>query len=520
MRFEYHLVQDWPPLAWLAKIWRPDDIVEVWHGERVEVKRGWFCEAVWAGDFESGDFDLTDLVFGSGARIRDGKLTFVSSGSLSDRLQSLECGGAHWVSNSLVCVLAAVGGELDPTYTGYTQRFQSLFRGFGAYDREIMTSVGPARLTYFENLVWTGTGLVEAEKPNPVREFVCFESYHSFLDRSLRDVSRNMTAPGRRHPYEMLGTISSGYDSPTVSVLARRHGLREVVTFDQTRGRETTGELGYEEPDSGLRIAEILGLEALPFSWRAWQAGTLPEVPFLAVYGNAKDVWFAAVDKHLQGRVLLTGCYGDKVWNKYARNLDTGPVPGGLSGLSLSEYRLWSGFIHWPIPFMGAREIRRIGAISRSSEMEPWDIPGSYNRPICRRIVEEAGVPRELLGQSKRHGALRLSERSMFRSTELADDLAGWLGERRRLWLAKRRLPPQWISKAAGLLQPMAVSGARAMARISGRTVQTSATLRRLHRVGIHEYLYKFVFPWAVEKAKERYSNPSPIGSFHRQTSS
>ena len=33
--------------------------------------------------------------------------------------------------------------------------------------------------------------------------------------------------------------------------------------------------------------------------------------------------------------------------------------------------------------------------------MRPWSIGGAYDRPIPRRIAEEAGVPRDLFGQNK-----------------------------------------------------------------------------------------------------------------------
>jgi hypothetical protein len=43
-----------------------------------------------------------------------------------------------------------------------------------------------------------------------------------------------------------------------------------------------------------------------------------------------------------------------------------------------------------------------ITAISLSPEMQPWSVASDYDRPIPRRIVEAAGVPRPLFGQRKR----------------------------------------------------------------------------------------------------------------------
>ena len=508
MRVEYEAIAGWPPLAWLARCPIGGDVVEVRHGSRVELRPEWLCEAVWPGDFESGDFDRTDLVFGSGARIRDGGVTFVSAGATVDRLQSVEHDGATWVSNSLACLLAAVGAELDPTYTDFTQATESIVRRYRRYAKNLPTSAGPVRFTYFNNLCWDGEKAVEKEKPNPPRDFSSYESYRSFLDDSIGGIAKNMAAAERVHPYTMLGTISSGYDSPTVSVLGRAHGLREAITFERARGRETAGEsFRYDEPDSGRKIAEIIGLETLSLSSYAWQKTDMPEVPFLAVYGNAKDIWYAGAEHHLRGRVLMTGSYGDKTWGKYTTVPESnGTIPGGTLGLSLSEYRLWTGFIQWPVPYMGARQLGEIVEISRSAEMEPWDVPGGYSRPICRRIVEAAGVPRELLAPAKLHGALRLSERSLFWSTQVVSEYTKWLTERSGLWLAKGRVPPLWVSRAIRPFQPMAALAARALSRATGATLQKNALIRRLDFLGTREYLFKFVFPWAVEKAKERYT--------------
>lgn len=90
MRFEYRLVAEWPPLAWLARWQKTGDAITVQHGRRVETNADWFCEAVWAGDYASGDFDLTDIVAGSGGRIRNDTAVYVSSGSTVDRLVSIQ----------------------------------------------------------------------------------------------------------------------------------------------------------------------------------------------------------------------------------------------------------------------------------------------------------------------------------------------------------------------------------------------------------------------------------------------
>src|SRR5437667_4986741 len=129
MRFAYALMRDWPPLAWLARCSPTRPVVDVFHGPGVERTAEWFCDAVWAGAYETGGFDHTDVVFGSGGRLRNSTATFVSSGTTVDRLQSLETTDATWVSNSLPCLLAAVGGEPDPAYGAYFRDFGSIKPG-------------------------------------------------------------------------------------------------------------------------------------------------------------------------------------------------------------------------------------------------------------------------------------------------------------------------------------------------------------------------------------------------------
>ncbi|MBI4419642.1 MAG: hypothetical protein HY560_02350, partial [Gemmatimonadetes bacterium] len=349
IRFRYVRMDHWPPLAWLARCPHGSTTVEVQHGTRVETLDQWFCEATWDGAYQAGGFDQTDLVFGSGGRARDARVVFASSGSTVDRLQSLDTEGSSLVSNSLPCLLAAAGATLDPTYRHYFEDFRSIRRGLRRYRRTITTSRGPVRLTYFDNLVWNGTRLTLAPKPAPKRDFGSFERYRAFLEETLCRLAANLAAPERQHPYTLLGTLSSGYDSPAVAVLARRAGLEEVLSFDRSRG-------GLD--DAGAELARRLGLRVILLSRDAWRSQNLPEIPFLAADAKGEEVHYRAAEAHLSGRVLLTGFQGDEMWDRVAWPL---PLNGDLvradqCGLSLTEYRLWAGFIHCPVPFMGARQ--------------------------------------------------------------------------------------------------------------------------------------------------------------------
>jgi hypothetical protein len=406
MRLQYRLERDWPVLAWLAEC-HPDHVL-VRHGPRVETRDHWFCEAAWDGAFEQGDFDRTDIVAGSGGRMRGGTVTFVPAGATVDRLQSIvvEEGGAAGrtlVSNSLACLVACAGAKVSPTYRFYKRDFHTIVRGLNKYRRTIETSAGPARLWYFHNVQWDGRSLRQADKPDPGRDFSAFETYHGFLTSTLEAVTRNAQDAGREHPMGLIGTMSSGYDSTTVGAMGREYGLREIITFDHARGGD---------PDSGVEAARHLGLRAIVIRHEAWREfGPLPEVPFLTADGYGEDRFFLGAKEHLAGKLMLTGFHGDKIWGKSPYSRDSLlPHPeikrGDPSGLTMTEFRLSAGFINCPVPFWGARRIHEVVAISRHPSMKPWDVPGYYSRPICRRIVETAGVPREVFGIAKRAGSV------------------------------------------------------------------------------------------------------------------
>src|SRR4051812_33045430 len=116
MQLAYKLISSWPKLAWIAKLTPRSSTVEIHHGPRVEASDEWFCEAVWAGEYSAGDFDLTECVFGSGGRMREDAITFVSSGSTCDRLHWAQVDGVTWISNSLPCLMSSIGATIDGTH--------------------------------------------------------------------------------------------------------------------------------------------------------------------------------------------------------------------------------------------------------------------------------------------------------------------------------------------------------------------------------------------------------------------
>src|SRR3989454_227309 len=431
-------------------------------------------------------FDETDLVFGSGARRRGGGVTFVSSGSTVDRLHSHEAAGRVCVANSLACLLVAIGADVDPTYAGYYADFKSISDGLARYARSVATSAGPVRLTYFHNLVWDGRALRERPKPAPHRDFGDFAAYRGVLEASLAGLAQNLSSSDRAVPLRMLGTISSGYDSPAVTVLAQPYGLQEAIAFEPSSSGA---------PDSGGAIAQALGVRLRRLArdaWRGPDAPPGPELPFLAADAKGEDVYFQGAEAHLARRVLVTGYHGDQMWSKRPRAAGADIVRGDQSGLSLSEYRLWAGFIHLPVPFLGVRQIGDVSALTRSSAMAPWDVPGAYSRPICRRIVETAGIPRDAFGVRKQTASVLFFERDDMLSPGSLADYGGRLA----------RDAPRRGAQGVGRPTPSPGAAARlraALARLASPRLRNALGLAHGSR------LFPHLFPWAVERVKARY---------------
>lgn len=492
MKFEYLRRDDWPPLAWWARCSRSSPTIRVFHGAGVETRPEWFCEAVWKGPFDAGDFDGTDIVSGSGARCRNGRVVFVSSGSTVDRLQSLEEGDGYSVSNSLACLARQTGAEVDPAYPGYYRDFYSIVEGIDHFLPKLETSRGPVRLTYYRNLEWSPRGLTEIPKPIHSASWPDFESYADFLRSTMEQVARNAQDPGRRRPYGLLSTLSSGYDSTTVSTLARQAGCRHAVSFDRDfRGLE----------DSGREAAEVLDIEIVLVSDSEWRRAKKPEIPFLAANSMGEEVRFKAAEASLTGKVLFTGYHGDKVWAKNTKFLGPDIVRGDPSGLGLTEYRLWAGFIHCAVAFWGVRRIAELHAISNSPTMRAWDAGGDYSRPICRRICESAGVPRDAFGIHKRNASVILHNYDEFLTPDSRADYFEWLRDKRGTWYRSKRIPPMpndFLDRVAYQASGSLARGLRKMPYL----------WRWAHSLdGGPVYLRRYVFPWALERAKLRYAD-------------
>ena len=508
MRLRLQLVQepDWPPLAWIARCDRSDPVITVRHGPQVETREDWLCEAVWDGEFESGDFDRTDLVFGSGIRLRKRGVVFVPAGATVDRLQFLEHQGTIWVSNSMACLLGVTGVRVDATYDRYFDFFWSVTKGLDGYERRLPTLEGRLEIVFFRNLVWDGAHLSEEDKPHPLRELGSFAEYRGFLKASLARVADNLGSAHRSHRYEMVSSLSSGYDSTASTVLAHEAGLRRLFSFQTARGGV---------PDDGEAIARQLGLELAHVNRTSWRSVPLSEIPYLAVNGAGQDIIFSSASEQLRGRVLISGFDGDRVWGKEMIHLEPDLSRTSDGGLSFTEHRLQLGCIHVPVPALGARQTRNIKAISIGPEVAPWDVPGDYSRPISRRIVEEAGVPREAFGMHKKAATNHFRRGEAVLTAQTREAYYEWLRDHERVWREGRVKGTKVPGRAFWAFYRFYCQVGRALrARpylVSGRFGAwiDRTGYRYYRRLNRRINLADHLFPWAIEELSRVYSDPS-----------
>jgi hypothetical protein len=394
MKLAHKLVTGWPKLAWVSKLKQKSDVTTIYHGSSVEVNEHWCVEAVWAGDYKNGEFDQTDLIFGSGVRCRDKGVVFVSSGSTMDRLWYYSIGEFYFVANSLPALMAVSGTSFLKDHSHYVRDINTIVKGLSGYTKQIPCKEGKLRLVYFDNLFWDGVGLTEIVKPDTAPHFDRFETYAAYLMDTASLLAKNMNDPARSHTITPMVTVSEGYDSSMAAVIAQKAGCRQSVTI----GRSTSL---WRGSDSGEEVAEYLGMECKVCDRTARRY--LREESIWAVAGRASILNWTLFDYPESLCFLFTGPYGDNMWSRNQWEFNdplqwTLPSNGGIG-----EFRLFKGIFHCPVPFWGMRHLQEIWDITASKEMEPWSIPGGYDRPVPRRIVEEAGVPRHAFGLRKKN---------------------------------------------------------------------------------------------------------------------
>jgi hypothetical protein len=497
---------DLPTLAWMVELTPDRALFE--HGTGVEADEGYLVEGAWSGEFPRRDFPAALTFAGTGVRVVGSDLVFATPTNTLHPLFFLRTRQRLLGSNSLPFLLARAGEDIEPRYTHYQFDLMSVMYGLRRYRRRIPTRSGtPVHVAYHCNVrIDRDLRLTATPKPAPA-PFADYAAYARFLASEVTAVTRNAQHSDRRVRYRPLTTISSGYDSPACAVLACGAGCRHAVTFARARA-----DYGSQD-DSGRRIADTLGLavtEHDPPGSRAISPALLAD--FLVTGMGGDDIVFAALESWLPGGLLYTGFHGDKVWARVNDTVGPDIVRGDASGASMAEFRLRVGFVNFAIPFIGSVQHPAIHAISNSDELKPWALGTAYDRPIARRLVEEAGVPRELFGQSKKAAAHPLvyvhqddpdlaevlSPKALAEFTDFINDKPLFAGWRDR----SEHLAMQWLY------------------RFNPRLAQLPAIWRLANWLAAHNAFDKhfktrtphiYLFAWAMSQMRARYDRQQRI---------
>ncbi|MGH7793073.1 MAG: hypothetical protein ACREOB_12235, partial [Thermodesulfobacteriota bacterium] len=147
---------------------------------------------------------------------------------------------------------------------------------------------------------------------------------------------------------------------------------------------------------------------------------------------------------------------------------------------------------------------RAIHPINRSPEMKPWCVVGNYDRPIARRIVEEAGVPRELFGNRKHGGGGYLHGHDL--SPESEHDFLEFYQSKVRPNKPGSLSAGRFMNVRRYFMSRWALLRIRLCRRaINSRLASFPAIVDRLHPMWRSKYLY--AFHWGFARTKERYES-------------
>jgi len=498
-----------------------DGRAEVTHGSRVETTSWFFTDGIWAGAFGEGRFDQS-FFCGTGVIDSRSGLTIVSASTPLDRVFTTTMGPELFASNSLPFFLAMIDDSLDEDWLFYRSQFIAAKTGFRIARRQFSTRRGRrVRVVTGETaVVGQGGELIPRLRPLD-SDFADFGHYRSTLAATVAALVANSRCLERRLPLEPLVSLSAGYDSTAVAVLVSEAGGKHAATMLRY------GEDGELVDHPGMATAR-LGLRLKEFERDTWRDRTdLPDAEIAAAGTEFIDIPFLALEEELPGKVLFVGYPGDNVWGRHNFRCYRDIVQTDTCGQGLAEYRLRVGFVLCPVAYIGATAHPSLYRITTSPEMAPWSVGGHYDRPIARRIIEEAGIDRGSFAVRKYAGsALVYSNTRRYRSSDES---------------AMRAEMSEFMTKAgAASFVSFCLDGRLHRHRAKMRAVTGASRVyhkldalnwrigRRLHRRGIKSLFprrimariasrsvvhadYTYLFPhWGTEVTKAAYASVAP----------
>lgn len=408
MKIEYTENKDIPALAWFLKIEKSTGIAKLEHGRSVECASDFFVSGVWDGDFSNGDFAHANFSCCTGGKLVDsdacgnkgGGIMISTPNHFQESLFSVKSEGCLSFSNSLAFLLERLGCDLDENFFRYEESLCRGLFGFRAGDSEIPLKGGVTLRLFQCCNVKIGEDLEESrEKKESGLTFASYREYREKVARVLRSIKKNATDAARKSAFGMITTLSRGYDAVAASVLAKEVGCEEAFSFNRPAN--------YRD-DCGSEIGEFLGFKKIHECDADFYKNNqdLLEAEACASGEVGAAIVFSGYEKLFRRKLLFLGVRGDSVWERLHGNVNDGYDFSRGNTLSDANSSFCENFlknetvaIH--VPLIGADRWSEIARISNSDEMKSFSVRENYDRPIARRIAEEAGIGREDFGREK-----------------------------------------------------------------------------------------------------------------------
>jgi hypothetical protein len=317
-----------------------------------------------------------------------------------------------------------------------------------------------------------------------------FAAYVKLLEETVARTLANARDARRLQRYRPVAAVSRGYDSPAVAVLAARAGVREAVTFADVKG--------VGDGDDGSAIATRLGYEVSVYPHRAYQGlAGMPRRRRFATGASARLTprWRGSSRVRCCSPAATATSCGAPARCSLTRA--TRPPRTRVAARCASS--TCGTAVHFPVPYILSRDPRPLRRISLSTEMRPWSVGGDYDRPIPRRIAEEAGIPCEGFGRRKENASdppfRRRSERASQR--ELRAFVDALPRDRTRAWTHR-------IMRRAYALDLWATAWAeRALNRL-GADVLLAPSVHPRWKRSLHPEFW--AFHWGFAQLRDRYA--------------
>ena len=503
MKFCFHKINTIPILSWHARIQRESSIIDVFHGTKVDTADDRFHEGAWSDVFEEGAIENACVVAGSGMKLTPLGVLLITPSHPNEHLYCARRDSILHISNSLVFLISALGEFMDPQYPNYClDRLECKRRG--AYHRPVSIPLQGGRRVNFlsmNNYIVSSDLKIKAQPKATGPKPRNFRQYYEFIKNSLEAVIENASAKGRINQLRPITTVSEGYDATAVAALSASLGCKEAINF-------------LSDFEDGRNVGALLGLDVTTYSMNdiGGHIG-LNEAEFCAM-PLGSSIPFAMAEKQLAGSLLLTGDMGDHIWSIRYKILRSAQRPFAnipSDKGSLIEFRLRVGFSWLPVPTIGIMQSLTINKITRSPEMKPWRLDVEYDRPIARKIAEDAGIPRSMFGVKKRAGGHLYPWQDNAMSASGRADFLAYIEKTARTEQFSKL--PKWrqiLSKFHGTI-------CQSFRRLPWWLSPLYLPITRLRIRNARHYVagsrYLFTCQWGIEKIRHRYKYSEVVKS-------